>query len=114
MGGISSMNLGTDFKKSIMSNIRTQFGKTFDTASQYEKYYALSKSVINLIGDNWSKTEKKYDEDRRAAYLSAEYLMGRVFSNNLINLGIYDEVESIISELDLNINELEQLESDAG
>ena len=102
------------FRDNIDKNIKLKYGKSLNKATQYEKYYGVSKAIMDMFVDNWEQTEERYSTKRQAAYLSAEYLMGRVFSNNLVNLGLYDEVKQVINEIGLNINELEELEADAG
>lgn len=53
-------------------------------------------------------------EQKQMYYFSMEFLMGRLMTNNLMNLGIYDIVKDGLADLDIDINELEDLESDAG
>jgi glycogen phosphorylase len=71
---------------------------------------------MDLVLDNWIATKKTYDEQdvKQAYYLSAEFLMGRAFSNNLVNLVIQDEVKEVLAKLDFDFNEIEDLEADAG
>ena len=49
-----------------------------------------------------------------AYYLSAEFLMGRALGNNLMNLGLYDEIKDVLKELNIDLNKVEEIEEDAG
>ncbi|MTK10906.1 MAG: glycogen/starch/alpha-glucan phosphorylase, partial [Clostridiaceae bacterium] len=103
-----------EFKITIERILKTGYGKSTDKAKDYEKYNALSKAVMGIIIDNWNKTAEAYAKGKQAYYLSAEFLMGRALGNNLMNLGIYDEVKKVLEELNININDIEEIEEDAG
>jgi starch phosphorylase len=103
-----------EFKITIERILKTEYGKSIDKAKDYEKYNALSKAVMGIIIDNWNKTAEVYAKDKQAYYLSAEFLMGRALGNNLMNLGIYEEVKEVLEELNININDIEEIEEDAG
>ncbi|SCY82687.1 glycogen/starch/alpha-glucan phosphorylase [Alkaliphilus peptidifermentans] len=104
----------TELKKSIERILKVEFMSTIKTACIEEKYYAVSKGIIEQIIDNWQKSTESYRRQKQAFYLSAEFLMGRAFGNNLINLGIYDDVRSVLDEIQIDINEIEAAEEDAG
>ncbi|MBI6872396.1 glycogen/starch/alpha-glucan phosphorylase [Clostridium aciditolerans] len=103
-----------EFKITIERILKTNYGKSIDKAKDYEKYNALSKAVMGTIIDNWDKTAEVYAKGKQAYYLSAEFLMGRALGNNLMNLGIYDEVKKVLEELKININDIEEIEEDVG
>lgn len=79
-------------------------------------YKALALSVKDKIIDDWILTNKKYkkSEVKQLFYLSAEYLTGRFLGNNLINLGLESDVNKFLVSMGLNMNEVEDLEMDAG
>ncbi|WP_017211799.1 glycogen/starch/alpha-glucan phosphorylase [Clostridium beijerinckii] len=83
-------------------------------AQDYEIFNALSLTILEEIIDNWNETSETYNKGRMAYYLSAEYLMGRALGNNLINLGLYDEVKDVLKELNIDLNRIEEIEEDAG
>lgn len=103
-----------ELKNDVNNFIKSQFGKTINQATDYEKYVGVSKAVLNSIVKNWEGTKEAYCQTKQAAYLSAEYLMGRVLSNNLVNINIYNEVNELVKELGINYNILEDMEEDAG
>src|SRR3712207_4879977 len=104
----------SEFKLTIENILKTDYGKSLDESKNYEKYNALSKVIMGKIVDNWEETEKSYLKGKQACYFSAEFLMGRALGNNLMNLGIYDEVKEVLKELNININDIEEVEEDAG
>lgn len=89
-------------------------GRPFDKLSINEKYRLLSSAVMGEIAPIWQRSREKFSSKKKAYYLSAEYLMGRALSNNLINLGIDEEVKSLLNEMGEEFNKLEEAESDAG
>ncbi len=99
------------FKEDISKILLIDKATTFDVASPEELYYAVSKASMLSMSDMW--LTQKHDK-RKASYFSAEFLMGRAFSNNLINFGIYKEVKEVLQELNIDINLLEDQEKDAG
>ena len=103
--------LNTNELKIIIEKIlKIEYGKTIDRAKDYEKYNALSKAVMSIIVENWDATTELYSKDKQAYYLSAEFLMGRALGNNLLSLGIYNEVKEVLKELNININDIEEIE----
>lgn len=92
----------------------TTFGKDFEQCSPKEQYVALSKALMQDLVPRWRASEKKFEGEKRAGYLSAEYLMGRALGNNLINLGQRVEVAAQLNALGIDLNTVEQAEPDAG
>ena len=79
-------------------------------------YQALAYAVRDRMLRRWISTAAAYTKQgsRTVAYFSAEFLMGPHLGNNLINLGIYDEVRQAIHELNLNFDELLTQEDEPG
>ena len=92
----------------------TSFGKRFQDCDDNEKYIALSKAIMEIIVPKWIDSESRFEDKKKAYYFSAEFLMGRALSNNLINLGHKSEVEQLLKELDMKYHHIEEAESDAG
>lgn len=103
-----------DIKSGIERYLKVKYGKSLKKASDSEIFNALSLTLMEGIVDNWNDTLDTYEEGKQAYYLSAEYLMGRALGNNLINLGLYDEVKETLAELNIDINKIESIEEDAG
>lgn len=102
------------FKRSILRNLKLDYGKTVENAKDNEIFSALSKALVELVMDDWSNTTELYSKGRKAYYLSAEYLMGRALGNNLISLGLEEEVKEILEEFNIDLNSIENIEEDAG
>lgn len=114
MEGRDNMLDTKELKTTIERILKMDYGKKVAQAKNYEKYNALSKAVMSMIIDKWNKTQEIYNKNKQAYYLSAEFLMGRALGNNLINLGIYDEIKEVLEELNIDLNEVEEIEEDAG
>ncbi|ABR47855.1 glycogen/starch/alpha-glucan phosphorylase [Alkaliphilus metalliredigens QYMF] len=102
------------FKESVERNIRVNFLKTIKTASGQERYHAVVKTLMEEVVTHWQETNERHHNKKKACYFSAEFLMGRAFGNNLLNLGIYEEVKEVLNELEIDIDEVEKAEADAG
>ncbi|EMU53415.1 glycogen/starch/alpha-glucan phosphorylase [Clostridium butyricum] len=101
-------------KNGIERYLKVKHGVKVKDAKDYEIFNAVSLTVLEEIIDNWNETSDTYNRGRMAYYLSAEYLMGRALGNNLMNLGLYDNVKEVLSEMKIDINKIEEIEEDAG
>ena len=101
-------------KNGIERYLKVKHGVKLKDAKDYEIFNAVSLTVLEEIIDNWNETSDTYNRGRMAYYLSAEYLMGRALGNNLMNLGLYDDVKEVLSEMKIDINKIEKIEEDAG
>ena len=82
-------------------------------ANTYQLHKALSNAVMYAISDNWRRARRSHEHVRRAYYLSAEYLMGRMVFNNLYCLGLLDQVKELLRARGSDINVLEDIEDAA-
>lgn len=103
-------------KTALQSHLEYTLSKDQHTATMRDVYHALALAVRDRMMERWLRTQREYYERdvKRVYYFSAEYLLGRVLINNLINLGIYDEARAALHELDLDLNELAEQEPDPG
>ncbi|MBI4880203.1 MAG: glycogen/starch/alpha-glucan phosphorylase [Planctomycetes bacterium] len=85
-------------------------------ATRNDYYLALALTVRDRLLDRWIDTARTYLErkSRTVVYLSAEYLLGPHLANNLINLGILEEVRQAIAPLGLDLDELIEQEEEPG
>ena len=93
------------FMMKIQELLETKLGKTIKEASNAEVYYALLHVVQNMAKDKEVPVKKK-----KIYYISAEFLIGKLLSNNMINLGIYDDVKKMLAENGKDICEIEEIE----
>lgn len=105
-----------EFKTEYQRRIIEKYGRSIEEAHITEKYIVLGEMIRDFAGVNWksSKEEIARQGHKQMYYFSMEFLMGRLMSNNLMNLGIYNIVKEGLAELNVDINALEDLESDAG
>ena len=86
--------------------LRSKCNKDISTCTNEELYFILLE-IVQELGEQ--KVKKKQDK-KKLYYISAEFLIGKLLSNNLINLGIYDEVKKILAENGKNLSEVEEVE----
>ena len=102
-------------KRGIERYLKVKYGKSsIKDAKDFEIFNALSLTLLEGIVDDWNHTEELYEKEKNAYYFSAEYLMGRALGNNLISLGLYNEVKEVLDELGFDLNRIEEIEEDAG
>ena len=99
--------------KSAQKKARTSHGKDLSEANAWQLHDALSSSVMEAIGQSWMKHSGEKDRGRKAAYLSAEFLVGRAVQNNLLNLGISEKLQKELSKKGTDLNILEDVEDAA-
>ena len=105
-----------EFQEEFKRRIIERYGRSIEQAHITEKYMVLGEMVRDYASVHWNDSKNAIAEkkSKQMYYFSMEFLMGRLLTNNLMNLGIYDLVKEGLADLDLDINELENLESDAG
>ena len=99
--------------KSAQKKARTSHGKDLSEANTWQLHDALSSAVMEAIGPSWMKHSGEKDRGRKAAYLSAEFLVGRAVQNNLLNLGISEKLQKELSKKGTDLNILEDVEDAA-
>ena len=90
--------------------------KDLDHATSHDLFNAAALTVRDRLVPRWIGTKRTYKRKdvRRVYYLSAEFLMGRLLGNNLLNLGIYDEMKEALDGMNLDLTSIEETENDAG
>ena len=102
-----------ELRKQIEKYVKVSFGKEISEATEFEVYRALGQAIMEDIAEDWYETNKLYSQKKQAYYFSAEFLMGRALGNNLINLGVLDEVKEVLTELGIDYNKVEDAEEDS-
>ena len=100
-------------RKQIEKYLKVSFGKEIGEATDFEVYRALGQAIMEEIADDWYETNKLYSQKKQAYYFSAEFLMGRALGNNLINLGLLNDVKEVLTELGIDYNKVEDAEEDS-
>ena len=102
--------------QSFLDNLVFVQGRSTERATVNDLYMALAHTVRDRLVERWIQTLKNYQAQdvRVVCYLSAEFLTGPHLANNLINLGIYDETEQAMRQLDIDLNVLIEQEEEPG
>ncbi|MGB3669606.1 MAG: glycogen/starch/alpha-glucan phosphorylase [Phormidesmis sp.] len=103
-------------KQAFLENLFFVQGKPVALASKHDYYMALAYLVRDRMLYRWNGTAESYTQDRcrTVCYLSAEFLMGPHLGNNLINMGIYDQVKTAMESLGLDFEDLLAQEVEPG
>ena len=81
--------------------------KDISSCTDSEIYFALVKTIKHLAKEKRTKETKK-----KLYYISAEFLLGRLLTNNLLNLGIYEEIRDFLAQNGLDIEKFEEMEAE--
>ncbi len=103
-------------RRALADNLFYVQGKFPDIATKTDYYMALAYTVRDRLLNRWLHTIETYlnQDVRLVAYLSAEFLPGPHLENNLINLGLYDQVKQAVEDSGLNFPEIVEQEEEPG
>ena len=95
---------------SVNEFVKKRFGRFMDQCTNAEIYTALCEYVKDAAAKAELPAEKA--GKKKLYYISAEFLIGKLLSNNLINLGLYDEVRAELEKCGKNLSDIEELENE--
>jgi glycogen phosphorylase len=103
-------------KRAIADNLYYIQGKDEKFATLYDYYMALAYTVRDRLVHRRIKTAQTYfrTDTKMVYYLSAEFLIGRLLINNLINLGIYEPINEALKAYGMNLDDLMEREEEPG
>lgn len=103
-------------QSSFANHMEYSQSKTRYTAQEFDCYKSAAYAIRDRLMERWNDTNQTYFHKnvKRVYYLSMEFLMGRAFSNTLINLGVYSEMEEAMREFGYSLENLIEIEPDAG
>ena len=104
------------FKKEFTDRLLTKYGQNVEESHISEQFDILGGMIRDYAGRYWRDTRTQTIEKGKKSlvYFSMEFLIGRLLTNNLQNLGIYDTVKVGLEQLGIDLNKLEDEECDAG
>ena len=94
-----------ELEKKLSSIVLSRYNKTISSASDSEIYYSLLELTKELM-----KNEKPNTGKKKLYYISAEFLIGKLLSNNMINLHIFEDIRDILSKNGKDITVIEEFE----
>ena len=95
------------------TQLKNDHDVSLQEASPQALHQALGEAVMMAMADRWSDAKKARKNSRKAFYISAEYLIGRLVYSNLFNLGILGEMKQLFRERGVDLAILEDIEDDA-
>ena len=104
------------FKRDYNNKFVKLHGKELKEGNNQQKYEALGSLVRDYVISTWMDTNNRYNKtgEKQVYYFSMEFLLGRLLGDFLLNLGIRDICKEALSELDIDLEEIENLEQDQG
>ena len=90
--------------------LRSDYQININEADAKQLHRALSDAVMYAVADDWRRSRRNRETGRRAYYLSAEYLTGRMIFNNLFVLNLLPEVSRLLALRGVDINIMESIE----
>ena len=109
-------NSKEDLKKSFYEHLKYTLAVTLENSHATDKYLALAQTVRDRIIERWFVTKQAHEKEKVkfVNYFSFEFLMGRAMSNNMINLGIMEEINQMLEEVGVSWEELKSAMVDSG
>ncbi|XP_064421226.1 glycogen phosphorylase, liver form [Latimeria chalumnae] len=114
--GIVGVESVAEIKKGFNRHLHFTLVKDRNVATPRDFFFALAHTVNDHLVSRWLRTQQYYCEKnpKRVYYLSLEFYIGRTLQNTMINLGIQKACDEAIYQLGLDMEELEEIEEDAG
>ncbi len=103
-------------RRAFVDHLQYSQGKDEHSATALDRFLAMAYTVRDRMMHRWIQTQQSYykADAKRVYYLSLEFLIGRLASSNLINLGMYEPMRRALEDLGLDLSDLLEQEVDAG
>ncbi len=104
------------FLNEFKERLETKYVVKLEKSTIRQQYNILGEMVFAEIAKNWLATKNKLTQNpqKEVHYFSMEFLMGRLITNNIMNLGIRNVVDEAFKKIGLDLNDIEHYETDAG
>ncbi len=105
-----------EFIREYREKVIESYGRSVENTEASERYLVLGEMVRDYANVNWNYSRNYIDTNnqKQLYYFSMEFLIGRLLTSNLMNLGIYNIVKDGLEDMGFDLNELEGIEADAG
>ena len=102
--------------RDIKGILEKLYGKTIDDASYKELYKASAMSVRDRFMNSWNQTIKSLHHNKKKMlyYMSAEFLIGRSYASNIMNMGLEGAYREVFDHLGIDIKDIIPMEADPG
>jgi glycogen phosphorylase len=103
-------------KLAFVRHLQSSLGRDEYSSTALDRYQALCLTVRDCLVERWVNTQQTYyqADAKRVYYLSLEYMMGRMLHNAMVNVGLLDSYRRALDDLGFSLEEIEELEVDAG
>ena len=103
-------------KERVLFHIKYSRCKTWEIATDFDKFVSLAHAVRDLAVERMIATQKKYQDtnSKRVYYLSMEFLMGRALINNVVALDVWQAAKQVMSDFKMDLDTLADIEDDEG
>jgi starch phosphorylase len=105
-----------DIRLGFLNNLEYNLAKDKFSITAYDEFLSLAYSIRERLVERWIITQQQYHKQnvKRVYYLSMEFLMGRLLTNNMMNLGLGDPCDKAIKDLGMELEDIIDQEFDAG
>lgn len=105
-----------ELKLSFLNHLNYSLAKDEYSATPRDYYKSLALTLRDGLIERWIATQQTYykKDPKKIYYLSLEFLIGRTLGNAIMNLGLNGSIAQVMNELGYNLEELEEIEFDAG
>src|SRR5690606_36940100 len=102
--------------EAFVNHIQHTQGKHPSAATQLDNFVAIARTARDRMFDRWTRTwqERVLTRPKHVYYLSMEFLLGRLLSDGLLALGIFDDAKAALAELGLDLEQIIEEERDPG
>lgn len=90
--------------------LKGEYHRSIEDAKPEQIHYALSRTLMAQIADQWRESAAKHQNTRHAYYFSAEFLIGRAIQNNMLCMGLTGEINDMLREKGADLSTLEEIE----
>jgi starch phosphorylase len=104
------------FLNEFQERLETKYVTTLEKSTIRQQYNILGEMVFAEISKNWLNTKNQLQNhsQKEIHYFSMEFLMGRLITNNIMNLGLRPVIDEAFKKIGLDLNDIEHFETDAG